>query len=1379
MKRTEIPVWISLLCAMLTPVLLHSQYSESVPLYLHNTYSYDTRLADLDGDGDMDMYSGFGWYENTGMGEFAPERLFWDVLEYPYVYETVMFQDLSDFTHSDLDLDGDEDIVISFSLGSNGIGWFENLGNMNFAPLQWFESASNKVYQLKNIDIDEDGDDDLIYYSYSGAYWIENLSGGAFSVQEAIHPSYEGYYFDYGDLNNDGQKELVFGSGDPDGDPSGFAYFNFSDGEFGDPLFVPIAGITDFKVVLYDFNIDGQLDLVAKDGTAIYVSQNQGGFNFQAAQLQVYSTNPYAMDLADLDSDGDTEIILGEVVNAVDRQIVIQWNWGGGSYFEQSFPFYGNNLAGGARNIDVYDLDEDGDLDIFAPLFPGISNLLPAIDPPFQFYDVAEIKELSNIVYGTSEIVMADFESDGFPEILALASMYNDDSKGRVLAFNNYGGEYGYFHGTGNELLNPSYVTGGTLRYGDVNGDGIGDMVTSSFTLNSVKIAFGTTQGKFPPSVSETGLTDIDDIGIADMDNDGFADVVFSGSLGEIYILRHDGANVFLDTELITDAHVGQTYFEIGNLDGDIYPDLISYSQEDGQLAIILNTGEGLSYTHTPLDFTLDANSGLALGDLDGDGDLDLVTCSTTDGQIAYYLNESGSFTSQVTVETQSPDPSQIGLSDIDSDGDLDFYFISESLERFSWIENQGSLLFSGELLISQSDGIPRCQTFADIDNDGDLDWLHGSGNCTFIGRKEGILGCTDPTACNYNPEATLSSNDCCYGICGCTDPNAFNYGGECEDGSCEYVLYGYVFHDANENNFWDLDEEALPDQEVELMITDVISQTDENGMFLFHVQPGLYNIKLHPSEEYPGWAGNLIRSVLVTPETLSEIVEYAVHPIPIIQSVSVSHSFGASQYLCDSEIPHQIVIHNGGNVPIQGIVKVAIDEDFQSYELVTPVDSIVNDTLYYSYSLFNPQSVSIHINLTTPPADLLGEYLYLSSEVFIDDNGSYVFGDSRYNNTEVTCSYDPNDKQSFPHGYAEPRFILNDELVYRIRFQNTGNAPAQLVVVRDTLDVGLDWNSFELETFSHAVVVNRDEENRLIEFIFNDIMLPDSTCCGEESEGFVQFRVLPEPDLPVGYQINNTAYIFFDSNLPIVTNTNFNTIYECLNSLATIQGTPEGCDNVLVELSNDGEYIESYSWLLDSLEISSTAYLSQTLDAGTYQISLEVSNPICWAADTVEVLIYESPEASFTQSSGLLTASEGDGFQWFFNGLPIDGETGQSMVATQDGNYSVEISTLSGCTSLSEEQLVIVTSVMNDAVPQSLVYPNPASDHLIIAAGFGQINHIEIVSLEGKQLMSKSYNEAQDHVIVNVSALESGMYLVRVENGAGLDKSISRFVKK
>jgi hypothetical protein len=53
--------------------------------------------------------------------------------------------------------------------------------------------------------------------------------------------------------------------------------------------------------------------------------------------------------------------------------------------------------------------------------------------------------------------------------------------------------------------------------------------------------------------------------------------------------------------------------------------------------------------------------------------------------------------------------------------------------------------------------------------------------------------------------------------------------------------------------------------------------------------------------------------------------------------------------------------------------------------------------------------------------------------------------------------------------------------------------------------------------------------------------MLPDSTTDYEGSMGYFQYRIKPFPNLPIGSQIENTAFIYFDYNAPIVTNTTQN----------------------------------------------------------------------------------------------------------------------------------------------------------------------------------------------------------------------------------------------
>jgi uncharacterized repeat protein (TIGR01451 family) len=135
-----------------------------------------------------------------------------------------------------------------------------------------------------------------------------------------------------------------------------------------------------------------------------------------------------------------------------------------------------------------------------------------------------------------------------------------------------------------------------------------------------------------------------------------------------------------------------------------------------------------------------------------------------------------------------------------------------------------------------------------------------------------------------------------------------------------------------------------------------------------------------------------------------------------------------------------------------------------------------------------------------------------------------------------LTCAYDPNDKQVAPQGPAQGETtLLNTPLEYRVRFQNTGNDTAFLVVVRDTLDAGLDPETFVFLQASHPCEVER--QGRSLTFRFSPIQLPDSTTDFTGSQGFLAFRVAPYPQQAPA-TIRNTAHIFFDSNPAVVTNT-------------------------------------------------------------------------------------------------------------------------------------------------------------------------------------------------------------------------------------------------
>jgi len=140
-----------------------------------------------------------------------------------------------------------------------------------------------------------------------------------------------------------------------------------------------------------------------------------------------------------------------------------------------------------------------------------------------------------------------------------------------------------------------------------------------------------------------------------------------------------------------------------------------------------------------------------------------------------------------------------------------------------------------------------------------------------------------------------------------------------------------------------------------------------------------------------------------------------------------------------------------------------------------------------------------------------------------------------------VLCSFDPNDKLVHPK-YPENYSLQNEDLIYTIRFQNTGNAEAYRVTLRDTLDVNLDPSTFNFISSSHEEVLSTSmDDEQILVFDFVDIFLPDSTTNYEGSQGYVTYKIRPFENLPEETEINNTASIYFDFNPAVVTNTTEN----------------------------------------------------------------------------------------------------------------------------------------------------------------------------------------------------------------------------------------------
>ena len=199
---------------------------------------------------------------------------------------------------------------------------------------------------------------------------------------------------------------------------------------------------------------------------------------------------------------------------------------------------------------------------------------------------------------------------------------------------------------------------------------------------------------------------------------------------------------------------------------------------------------------------------------------------------------------------------------------------------------------------------------------------------------------------------------------------------------------------------------------------------------------------------------------------------------------------------------------------------------------------SVSGNSITYNIADFSTVDFSddFLIALTTNTNATVGDTICVDVNVI-------AAGDNNLSNNQkhycypVTNSYDPNMKETYPENVM-PGY--NDWFYYTIHFQNTGNAPAHNISLTDTLSNNLDISAFERINYSHDNTTTLS--GHVLQFNFNNINLPDSNSNSSGSKGYVQYRVKPKTNLAAGTVINNTAYIYFDYNAPIITNTSHNT---------------------------------------------------------------------------------------------------------------------------------------------------------------------------------------------------------------------------------------------
>ena len=558
--------------------------------------------ADLDGDGKPDLVAvtmgGVKVMLGNGDGTFGSPAFFPAGLN-PYP---------STAAAGDVNHDGKPDLLVSGYNPPNGVAVLLNDGSGGFQapiPIAW----DGVVYQMKVVDVDADGNPDVVGADGSVLVFPGDGTGHfAAPAQYSLPPGLLATGLVVVDFDGDGFPDVgVATSGYPPSTGYVVLFRNAGDGS----LLMDRAYVGGQPVlVAADFGSDGAVDLAfpTAGNTSISVLYGRGSTTFAGSPASAFDLPyTYAMALGDFNEDGFADAAIGtygDFSNGTD--LFVLTGVGDGRFSPANSSAYSQRLV----SVETADFNEDGHLDL---LVGGEQSALFVLlgQGNGTFGNQIGLPVNGGALPGPA---ITRFGPQSHLDLVVLSGDFNGPQTWSLI-----GNGDGTFSSGPIEAL-PTYVTG--MAAGDFDGDGFADLALS-LNDGSLRIRLGTGDGHFG-SERAYDAGPFGQLVAADVDGDGKIDVLATGD-GTIAIFYGNGDGTFVQATI----GLGWTAqaLALADFDLDGHMDIVSANGDAGNVALL--RGLGGRRFESPAAFPAGVAAQLiAAGDVDGSGSPGVVVAT-------------------------------------------------------------------------------------------------------------------------------------------------------------------------------------------------------------------------------------------------------------------------------------------------------------------------------------------------------------------------------------------------------------------------------------------------------------------------------------------------------------------------------------------------------------------------------------------------------------------------------------------------------------------------------------------------------------------------------------------------------------------------------